>query len=164
MKSYYFIFILVICSFQCFASKVVPDTIDREKYLLSKKEFLEAYGRDDSSTALINYYFEHRNLKKGHTYFYLGVCIVEAPLLWNVIRYKGQHPIEDTGLGFGFVAYTAIVFIPITTYTLIKLNKAQKAFPKRQLYLDLLDYQAGRGLPEKHRKPMLETPAYWKAP
>jgi len=49
-----------------FAHSVLPDTIiDRPAYALTQHEFLEKYGRDDSSKALINFFFKRRSPGAG---------------------------------------------------------------------------------------------------
>jgi hypothetical protein len=49
-----------------FAHSTLPDTIiDRPAYALTQHEFLERYGRDDSSKALINFFFRKRSPVAG---------------------------------------------------------------------------------------------------
>jgi len=45
--------------------RVVDTVIDRPVYALTRDEFLTKYGRDDSSKALINFFFERRSPQAG---------------------------------------------------------------------------------------------------
>ncbi|HXB43547.1 MAG TPA: hypothetical protein VNV85_05795 [Puia sp.] len=56
-----FLFTIKISCAADFTVRAVEDTtITKNEYKISRKEFLEKYGRDDSSRALINFYFSKR--------------------------------------------------------------------------------------------------------
>ncbi len=105
-------------------------TGDQETYYrMDRREFLFHYGRDDSSRALINFYFSHREHPKGVL----------------------QPTQGDVGMLFGeLIALAAITVIcfPLIVVWWVK-------FSRKRLLRQLKDYFSGKPIPRSIAKKRL---------
>lgn len=107
-----FLFIIRTSFASQFAQPVLSDTTSPEKeYKISRDEFLEKYGRDDSSRALINYYFSKRIAAKI-LFFSTSwqVPIWPFPLASNIRVTQSKSSNLSTGLG-GLIG--SIIFLSL---------------------------------------------------
>ncbi len=97
-------------------------SVPKQEYKLSKEEFLEKYGRDDSSRALIKFYFFNRNLHYSNP------------------RVFFQDPALFLG---GLILLIAV--IPIVTIYEMALRLK---FTRKKLLRQLQSYNRGNAIPE----------------
>src|ERR1022692_3184484 len=127
-----------------FISALNDTTITKNEYKISKKGFLEKYGRDDSSRALINFYFRKRGAGKIVFFFnapiasfflYLGLGIALGNSQSNFGLVIAEIVIYDILAGaFMFLAFGAITWIK---------------YARKKLLWQLNAYFSGQSLPKK---------------
>jgi len=135
-------------------------SIDPSRYLLNKKQFMDKYGIDDTSRALINFYFSKRNTAGSflsiYTIFFTGQLYVIA----IAATFPGEGLIS-TGVVILCIGYTLLVFVPATVFLIEGLQGLGK-YSKKKLYIEVMNYLKGNGIPEKHMKKMMKNPLYWR--
>jgi hypothetical protein len=138
-----FIVLTVIISVTASANKQVF-AIDSSKkpYDLSEQEFLSKYGNDDTSRALIRYYFQRKKVSAktgliaGGTAGGLGILAF--------IYSQNDNGLDNLGtailLGIGIVTFAFIGVLSAAIY--LKTSK-------KSLYKLIRGYHAGRKIPKK---------------
>lgn len=130
------------------ASFPPPDSAiqPRKPHKLTRQQFLDRYGTDDSSRALIQYYFPKRKAAVRNILQSSGLLVL-AGLLSIVVFSKGNG--IENGLGDFFIllillssAYVAVGFLVVNA-TLLLLQS------RRRLYNMLQAYRNGKGLPRR---------------
>ncbi|HWI92205.1 MAG TPA: hypothetical protein VNT20_13070 [Flavisolibacter sp.] len=69
--------IFIVCSYSSFASISSLQSIRPKPWKITEQQFLDQYGKDDSSRALIRYYFERRKVYKSRTILFTGISIFQ---------------------------------------------------------------------------------------
>lgn len=134
------------------ATFIGNDSIPPKTRQLSKQEFLDGYAWDDSSLALIHYYFEKKRKAKYTTI--IGTAagsgaaigfdkIVMRPRSSNETFPNGRNNTGDmfTGFLFGFVIFVAAVAVPAGVFNLVR-------FSRKNLLKHLYNYKAMHSLPK----------------
>lgn len=119
----YFLFLSLFYFLNCINTLAAPvnyaDTsVNKSSYKQSRQYFLDNYGKDDSTRALINYFFKRRK----EAFYETVVPPVAAGvslLLLNYIISNGANVKEDTGGGYLLVGLSAAVALYGSAGTLI---------------------------------------------
>lgn len=135
--------------------------IDPIRYNLSKKEFIAKYGIDDTSRALINFYFAKRNTGGSFLTTYSMFFLGEFALLYSALKTMDDGNFYSAAITVLLVGYTLLIFVPSHVFLMIGLTDLQD-YSKKQLYIEVINYLKGNGLPEKHLKKIIRNPMYWK--
>ena len=116
----------------------------RKPHKLNKQQFLDRHGADDSSRALIQYYFPKRKAAVRKIVESSGLLVLAGVL--SIVVFSKGNGVED-GLGDFFVllfllssAYVSAAFF-IVNGVLLMLRS------RKQLYNMLQSYHNGKGLP-----------------
>jgi hypothetical protein len=124
-------------------------SIDQSNHKHSKQYFLENYDKDDSTKALINYFF-----KKRKTAFYQTVIPVVAGgltiLLVKALN-RNNYPVSGKSSGYGgLVLGGALVYVILhSSAQLIGGQITWLVFSRHKLLKILVDYKSGKPLPKK---------------
>lgn len=123
------------------------DTSYNKSHKLSQQEFLDKYGRDDSSRALIKYYFQKRNAAKWVLFYGAGTGAVSA--IAYALTWAGAG--SATGLGAIFVII--IVLSGLFTGAIFALTGLLflLTYSRKKLFRLLKNYHRGNGIPKKIR-------------
>ena len=152
MKYYlfFFLFFFLYCTTTTAANTTsyAGSSIKSTEHKHSKQYFLDNYGKDDSSRALINYFF-----KKRKDAFYESVISPVAGgasvLILNLFLKSMANVKEDTG-GLGFsVAIPLILIIYAVPVYIIDGQIKWLIFNRRKLLTILESYNSGNSLPAK---------------
>jgi len=129
------------------AAAVIPiDSIPANKpWKLSQQQFLLQYGKDDTSRAIINYYFEQQH-NKGQKKVLVNTLITAAGItVFAIITSNGTAeaiivgaPFITAGLIFGIFAFRNAINII--------------CFSRKKLYRVLINYFATKKIPDSLRK------------
>ncbi|RYY05765.1 MAG: hypothetical protein EOP43_08155 [Sphingobacteriaceae bacterium] len=123
-------------------------SIDQSKYKHAQKYFLENYGKDDSTKALINYYFAKRETALIRTV----VPAITGGLATFLVVKTNPNNYSPSGKSSG---YAGLIFVPafiVLVYsagTLIDGQHKWFKFSRHKLLQTLIDYKSGKPLPQK---------------
>lgn len=134
------IFFCFFISFQLSATVLeVNDSSIKQQY--SKELFLKKYGSDDSSKALIEFFFKKRHEGKLETIIWPAVGIAATLLTIAYFNSKGNNALGGflVLISLGLLPYASVAGILSGIFKLIRFRKAR-------LVLALERYQAGKGI------------------
>jgi len=151
-----FIFFLSLSFNLSFATGFTPvnvgDTLEQpvKEHKLTREQFLEKYGRDDSSRAFINFYFTKRKKSEKMILISLATLIVLSIFAAVVFsNYSDRYPdrVDDYGavsliIFFGGGIYAASAFL-ITGIVRLMI------YSRKKLLNLLKDYHAGHSFPSR---------------
>ncbi len=135
----------LFCSLSLSAAKISGDVVSSQQplkeYPHPKEYFLNKYGKDDSSRAMIEFFFKKKHQGKKETIWWAIIGTIASVLFIAVI---------DSTIGFGIVGlllaislgvipYGAIIGMAIGIYKWIY-------FRRKRLEKLLDDYNAGKGI------------------
>lgn len=133
-----------VYSNKSFASIQSSTNIRPKPWKVTEQQFLNKYGKDDSSRALIHYYFERRKVYKNRTILFTGISGVSGILFGALIERPGVSALGAILLGipllvglwfFGFaIIIEAVRWIRTSRKALFKMLKNfenEKRIPKR---------------------------------
>jgi hypothetical protein len=153
IRSFFVLFLLSSFYFSnasSFAWVKGTDTIPSGKnaYRLGRKEFLENYGKDDSSRALINFYFTKRNRAITLTTIG-GLESVVADILFNSVFTAGfAGTLSDL-----IVAYIGWTIVDTAGGVILVIGIISwLVFSRRKLLTILKNYFAGKSIPARIAK------------
>jgi len=158
MKHYllFFFYVFLNCTKTPAAIKTnLADTsINKSNYKHSRQYFLENYGKDDSTKALVNYFFAKREKALIETVIPAVAGGVAAALVAR-LSYSANNPTSGKGSGYaGLVIVPAFLVVLYSSVTLIDGQIKWLVFNRRKLLVILISYNSGKSLPKKitHRK------------
>lgn len=125
--------------------KRVDSSILTKEYQQSKQYFLDKYGKDDSSRALIEFFFKRRHSGKLQTFIWTGVGAASG-IFFDTVVENGSGPFIG---GYGFfiglliacLIWTAIGGVLAGIFVWIK-------YSRRRLLVLLNKYNNGKGMPK----------------
>ena len=132
-----------------FSSTKLKDTVSPSlnDYKLNREQFYETYGKDDSSRALIGFYFHKRNNAKKMTFVGAGLAITLVVIGGLVIANNSTVPgtVDSYGAVFGlyflsicFYGSLALMTVGIVRWIILSRKKLMRL---------LEDYFAGKSIP-----------------
>ncbi len=123
-------------------------SIDQSNYKHSQKYFLENYGKDDTSKALINYYFAKREKALIETVIPAITGGIATLIVAKVNTDNNSPSSKDSGYA-GLVIVPAFIIILYSAGTLIDGQIKWLVFSRSKLFKLLNDYNSGKPLPKK---------------
>lgn len=129
------------------ASAVVPtdSTPVNKPWKISKEQFLLRYGKDDTSRAVINYYFEHQH-NKGQIKIWVNTLISATGIaVFAIIAVNG--PVGSVIVGAPFIT-AGFIFLAFAFHNALNMIY----FSRKRLYRVLKKYLAGKKIPDSLRK------------
>jgi hypothetical protein len=149
MKIIFALIFLLIIKFS-FASAISPmpltDTTVKKEYKRNRNEFLDRYGHDDSSRALINFYFHRRGLVIGNLSAGIPFTLLSGIALFPATAAENSN---GNGLGTALlfpILFTGVMLILVGSYLWIRYSHTTLYSRKRLLIL-LDDYFNGKSIP-----------------
>jgi len=142
----YLFLILSLLVFQfsfaaAFSLNTQSDTIPSAKsHRLKKDQFYKIYGTDDSSRALIDYFFSKRKEGVIGTFISIGAIVVD------LIYFGTYSPSSQTDVTAPVSALIGLVLFPITLVVSVVM---WTSFSRKKLLHYLKDYHAGKPLPDR---------------
>jgi hypothetical protein len=142
-----FCFFLIIAagflfsSVNTFATVPQTDTVYKSKlHKISKKEFLDQYGYDDSTRALIRYFFKDRSKSKKSLIIFGGVTLLAAIVALN----------DGPGNTLLIGVYIACILLVLLGSIIVLFNiYFLVSNSRKKLYRILQAYQNNTPLPKK---------------
>jgi hypothetical protein len=135
-------------------NKIFRDTTitPNKEYAINKEEFLNIYGRDDSSRALIGFYFAKRN--KGKKMIVIPTAIsggIAALAIIGAIAYSNSSSntttnVHKTDVAPPFPLLLLVILCPIIPFAIMGIRLRTKYSPKKLLF-QLNNYDAGKPIP-----------------
>ncbi len=152
--------ILMVFGFVCFISSNIysaspcSDTIpERKVYKISQQQFLERYGTDDTTRAIINYYFL-RYKKATKRLIPYSLIIIGSGILYATSVVNGAAGVV---LVWGSITIGAMLIFG----TLLLSSCADLLKFSRKKLLKILDnYSSGRGIPSNLKKNLYKRHRY----
>lgn len=141
----------LFCSLSLSAAQISNDAVSRKQPLKedphSKEYFLNKYGKDDSSRALIEFFFRKEHQAKKETVWWGIIGTIAFVLFIAVIDSTANLGIVGLllGINLGVIAYGAIIRMAIGIFKWIR-------FRKKRLEKLLDDYNAGKGIPRNIKR------------
>lgn len=134
------------------ATRPLNDSAQIKKlYKLSEEEFLNKYGKDDSSRALIRYYFQRRKAFKKAGLISAGIAGVSGILFQVLIMdSSGGSALGSLALGFSLML-SLWGFGIATLFLIVKWLKMSR----RYLFKLIKKYNAGKGIPKRMTSQLL---------
>jgi hypothetical protein len=131
------------------AQPVLSDTTKPEKeYKLNRDQFLEKYGKDDSSRALINYYFSRRTSAK--ILFFINVWQIPFwpfPFSYNLKTAESNSSTIGQSLG-AFIISLIFLCLLFASFGLATAGSAEwLKHSRKRLLKQLNNYFNGRPMP-----------------
>ncbi|MES1198247.1 MAG: hypothetical protein ABUL41_03120 [Chitinophagaceae bacterium] len=147
-----FIKALSLFAFVCFvtnkvsASITIPDSISTSKpWKISHQQFLDQYGSDDTSKAIINYYF--RKHDKAQKNLFVNTLITSGAIILYVTEIATSS--VSTGITFGsLVVGSALLFGTFALMNVINLIY----FSRKKLYKELKNYFGDKKIPSSLKR------------
>lgn len=134
----------------CSSGVLISDTstLPKKEFKLNKKEFLAKYGTDDTSTALIRYWFLSRSLN-NLLVFGSGAVFAASGTGLTISLLQSPPGELNTAAGgqilLGIVAVASGLILVASGYSLIKWSR-------KKLLQILKSYQSNQPLPDKIQK------------
>ena len=122
------------------ADKIAPPLKDS---FHSKEHFLIKYGKDDSSRALIEFFFRKARESKKNTFWWGGTTIASGILLTVLLNIPGESAL---GALFIFLVIGSLFYGSIIWFA-IGIFKWLAVFNKKRLARLLKKYNDGKGIP-----------------
>lgn len=120
----------------------------------SETEFTARYGTDDSSIALVNYFFLKR--KKAGTRMIWSGALSAAVITATAILSEDLGEGEPAALRGVFLIVIATPLIAtFTTFFIKAFVNRFFSYSKKRLYRVLMDYHNGKGIPLRIKKDIL---------
>ena len=119
----------------------------------SRQDFLDQLAFDDSSTALINYYFDRRKKGKkimGITGSIYAVAMVVTIIVSGTIDPGDGEPAALRGVFL--IIPVALLFMGLTALFGSGFITRHIIFNRKQLFKTLQNYKSGKGIPANTRK------------
>lgn len=136
--------------------KVLADTISKANYKkLSRIDFLEKYGTDDTSRALINYYFKKKKASIALIGVTSAIIILEGVIIADYSLDKDTENLSHSAEKVMLDAYSLFLFIPSLIVAPVGIIDA-KIYSKKNLYKQLLNYHTGKGISSARRKRLIK--------
>lgn len=126
------------------ASFCADTTQPKQLYKISHQQFLDKYGKDDTSRAVIDYFFSYR--RKAPTRI-----IISSVALGAGIALTGVAAISTSILG---VAFITIPLMAVSAAFLLSNCTDLLKFSRKKLLKILDNYFDGKGMPMKLKKQM----------
>ncbi|RYY21124.1 MAG: hypothetical protein EOP41_08515 [Sphingobacteriaceae bacterium] len=126
---------VVISSSVSFAQKSESVSINSDNYQHPQQYFLDHYGTDDSTKALVNYYFKRRRGAAVET-------VVGLVFTSGIIS-----GVSGSNASFFIIVFAPVIFI--STFLIIDGSVTRLIYTRRKLLHLLADYQSGKHLPRK---------------
>jgi len=124
--------------------RISADTIpsDKNDYKINRKEFLENYGKDDTSRALINFYFIKRNRAITLTFIGGGGSVIANIALNSFLNSNSVASLGDLIVGYGLLNLSVAV-----AFTLLVIGMVRwLVFSRRKLLSILRNYNLSKGV------------------
>jgi len=144
------LFFILICEIPSFAQSVHKDPIDKYDYKLKKEEFIKKYGTNDTSVAIIEFYYKKR--KNG----LIKICLIPAPWILGITAM-----IIDQAIQSGSDMIIPYVFMPtyiITVSVVVPLVATgifqEIRYSRKHLYFIIRDYSEKGTIPDWLKKKM----------
>jgi len=165
------IFILVLCCFAitaaCASSSLkANDSLPATEYKLSKPEFIQRYGKDDSSKALIRFYFHKRERAQKMIF----IPVIAGSVTAAFIAVAASNSSNNSGYEeFFFYEFMSLIVTAALVLTLTGVVRCL-LFTRRKLLLRLRQYEAERYIPENitasklFKMSLKGEPAPWRRP
>ena len=148
-----FIVLLCFCFCTAIAARPAVDSLRqaRKPHKLTQQQFLDRYGTDDSSRALINYYFLDRKIAAGLT-VKSALSLGLTGVLGGIVLSTSNGDGESWNAFFLLlillaVAYAAALLLLVGTLLLLLQSR-------RRLFRLLQTYHNGNGLPRRITRKM----------
>ena len=143
-----FVILFSFCSCTAFAIQPDGDSLPlaRKPHKLTKQQFLDRYGTDDSSRALINYYFLDRNIASGLT-LKSALSLGLTGVLGGIIISTSNDEGKSLNAFFALLLLLAVAYaaaLLLLTGTVLLLLQS-----RRRLFRYLQAYHNGNGLPHR---------------
>lgn len=154
---YYLIFLLVYlfnsnCSLASVALGNRDSIVDLTPHKNNHRVFLELYGRDDSTKALINYFFKKRKIAFLETVIPVAVGAASAIILNEIVNMPDNNTTEGNALLVLTVGLPlAVVLYAVPVYVIDGQVKYIK-FSRKKLLRYITSYNAGIPLPARITK------------
>lgn len=146
--SVFFLTITFVLFFYSDVSASLPvDSSSSKPYKISQKAFLKKYGADDSSRALINYYFSKRKGLRNGALLYASLAGAGYLVFNAVVTQASGRDVAVTGTGvLAVLLGTALALaVPLVAYRWLRTSR-------KSLFSMLNDYKMGKPIPEKVMK------------
>jgi len=145
-KKYFLLLLLIIFFVQSGrASLLFHDSIIyRKPYKLSEQQFLDKYGRDDSSRALIRYFFERRKAS-GKTFLISAISTAGFGLLFGLVVMDSRNNSGLQGLATGLLLLGGGVAAGLTA---LFSGAVWLKSSRRHLFKLICNYNAGKKIPK----------------
>jgi hypothetical protein len=109
----------------------------------SESEFLNIYGKDDSSRALIRFFFDRRKLARR-------LMIIPVAIDLTLALTLGIYGLTSMGLYLNYLWGSAVLFLAFASITLfIVAAGTWMRYSRKRLYHILTQYESGVPLPQK---------------
>lgn len=138
---------ILFFNFPVLAAKIIVNdsSIIPKENQQSKKYFLDKYGKDDSSRALIEFFFKRQHTGKLEAFIWAGIGSASSIFFDRVIVNGTGPPLGALGVLIGIftacLIWTSIGGVLAGIFILLKYNR------KRLLKL-LVNYDEGKGIPK----------------
>lgn len=147
--NYFFVCLMValLCSAVVFAQKKITNQdplIDQTDFKHDKQYFLDHYGKDDSTKALINTFFRARKAAVVEMAVGLVLGGSSAIYIGNAFSQNSHYSLGASLLAFPLIPFAAILIIEAVDGSVIRL-----VFTKKKLLHLVADYQQGKHLPRR---------------
>jgi hypothetical protein len=142
------IFALVsFISINLYATTPCGDSIPQEKqYKISRQQFLDKYGKDDTARTIINYYFTKRKASLYQTIITTTLTTLSGIIFTKIV---GNGPINIAGF---FLAIALGWFILIAGLYIFLSIHIFFFYSRKNLLKVLGNYFSDRGIPSKLRR------------
>ncbi len=149
MKKFLFLFTFCCISQISFSAVSIPrDTLPRSTYRINKQQFLETKSWDDTSRALVHYYFSRNKKAKWGVGIFTGVGLLSAYAFDRIIM-------GDSGGGGGALLLALFIGIPLaglilySAFLVLLYIFYWIRFSRPQLLKQLEKYKATEVLPKR---------------
>jgi hypothetical protein len=143
MLPVYFLFIFNISQASRFSPLILSDTTKPNEYVsLNRKEFLAKYGKDDSSRALINYFFHKRT--NGKVGIFTNATFFSFFAVGSIAAASDHSQSGDISSFIGFIFYS---FLAMTATVLVFAIALLRKHSRKKLLDELENYKAGGPFP-----------------
>ena len=145
----FFLVTILLANSTVFAQKTINGNnpaINLNDFKHPQQYFLDTYGKDDSTRALINYFFRVRKAAAVE----VAISLVAGGGLYLFANYI-FGPTNHTGYGYGtvFLAIFAIPLIPGFAVGVVEGTVTRLIFTREKLLELIADYQQGKHLPKR---------------
>lgn len=138
------IFVTLIYSGKLFAATQSLQNIRPKPWKITEQQFLDQYGKDDSSRALIRYYFERKRKTRKST-SNLAIITGGFAIISGGVFISTRNSASDN-LAVPFVAFLATSISALLT---LLFGVALISMNRRYLFKLLQKYHSGKGIPRK---------------